>query len=274
MLGCLLAGPAVAAYSLNQQIADQDRYLQAVAPIEAIPAVRRELADRVSEAVAAKLTPGDLQLPERVRSMLHSVVTKLVDSDEFRTGWVTANKTAQPEVVKMLRDEPSSLRVVDETVLLDLGVVADQVKARLIQEGVPLARQLPDVDASVRLFSRPAIRQAIPAFGLLQDLSVVLPFVAVALIVVGLAISTRRRRTVIVTGVGLTVSMLLVLLYQWISRGQLTVRSRSPELASAFYDAFTGELTVWLWAMSGVGVLAAVGGLAVTLAGRARRQRL
>jgi hypothetical protein len=274
LLGCLLAGPAVAAYSLNHQVADQGRYLQAVEPIAGIPSVRQELADRVSETVAAKLTPGDLQLPESARSLLHSVVTKLVESDEFRSGWVMANKTAQPEVVKMLRGEPSSLSVVDDTVLLDLGVVADQVKARLIQQGVPLARQLPSVDTSVRLFSRPAIRQAIPAFGLLQDLSAVLPFVAAALIVGGLAISARRRRTVIVTGLGLAVSMLLVLLYQWISRGQLIDRSRSPELAGAFYDAFTGDLTVWLWVMFGLGVLAAVGGLAVTLAGRARRQRL
>lgn len=274
LLGCLLAGPAVAAYSLNHQVADQDRYLQAVTPIAANPAVRQELADRVSAAVAAKLTPGDLQLPERAQSLLHSVVTKLVDSDEFRTGWVTANKTAQPEVVKMLRGEPSSLRVEDDTVLLDLGVVADQIKARLVEEGVPLARQLPSVDTSVRLFSRPAIRQAIPAFGLLQDLSVVLPLVAAALIVIGLAISARRGRTAIVTGLGLPVSMLLVVLYHWISRGQLAARSRSPELASAFYDAFTGDLMILVWVVFGIGVLAAAGGLVATLAGRARRQRV
>lgn len=271
LLGCLLAGPAVAAYSLDNQLADQDRYVRAVTPIADIPAVRQELAGRVSEAAAAKLMPGDLQLPESARSLLHSAVTKLVESDQFRTGWVAANRTAQPEVVKMLRGEPSSLRVVDDTVLLDLGVVADQVKARLAQAGVPFARQLPDIDTSVRLFSRPAIRQAIPAFGLLQDLSVVLPFAAALLIVVGLAISARRGRTLIVTGLGLAVSMLLVLLYQWISRGQLISRSRSPELASAFYDAFTGNLMTLLWVLFGVGVVAAAGGFAAALA---RRQRI
>ncbi|MBP2324572.1 hypothetical protein JOF56_004957 [Kibdelosporangium banguiense] len=272
LLGCLLAGPAIAAYSLDHQLADQDRYVQAVTPIAGNPAVRQELADRISETAAAKLTPGDLQLPESARRLLHSAVTKFVESDSFRTGWAAANRTAQPEVIKMLRDEPSSLRIVDDTVLLDLGVVADRIKSRLIDEDVPFARQLPDVDASVRLFSRPAIRQAIPAFALLQDLSVILPIIVVALLVLSLAISARRRQTLIVTGLGLVVSMLLVVLYQSISRGQLTARSQSPELAGAFYDAFTSNLTTLLWVAFGIGVVAAVGGLAAMAAMRGRNR--
>jgi hypothetical protein len=269
LLGCLLAGPAVAAYSLNDQVADQNRYVQAVTPIAGDPAVRQELTDRVSDAAAAKLMPGDLQLPDSARRLLHSGVTKFVDSNEFRTAWVLANKTAQPEVVQMLRGDPSSLRIVDDTVLLDLAVVSEQIKARLVEEEVPFAERLPNVDASVRLFSRPAIRQAIPAFGLLQDLSVVLPVVAMALILVGLAISARRRRTLTVTGLGLAVSMLLIVLYQWISRGQLTARSQSPELASAFYDALTANLTTLLWVVFGISLLAAAAGL---VSGRLHRR--
>lgn len=245
--------------------------MRAVTPIAVNPAVRQELADRVTEAVAAKLTPGGLKLPDSARRTLHSVVTKFVDSDEFRAGWAAANSVAQPEVVKMLRDEPSSLRIVDDTVLLDLGVVADRVRDWLVKESVPFAQRLPDIDASVPLFSRPAIRQAIPAFGLLQDLSVVLPIVAVVLIAAGFAMSVRRRRTLIVTGVGLAISALLVLLYQWIGRGQLADRSQSPEMAGAFYDAFTGDLATLLWVLFGIGVLAVAGGVAATMTRRAHR---
>ncbi|ONI71022.1 hypothetical protein ALI144C_51655 [Actinosynnema sp. ALI-1.44] len=253
----------MAANTLDHQITDQDRYVQAVTPIAADPAVRQELADRVSDAIAQKLTPGDLRLPDGVQRALHSAVTTFVESDDFRSGWVSANRTVQPEVVTMLRGEQSSLRIVDDTVVLDLGVVSDRVKARLVADDVPFAQRLPHVDAFVPLFSRPAIRQAIPSFGLLQDLSVILPIVAAALIVAGLALSARRRRTLIVTGAGLAVSGLLVLVYQWISRSQLISRSQSPELTRAFYEAFTGNLSVLLWVLVGVGLAAALGGAVV-----------
>jgi hypothetical protein len=264
LLGCLLAGPAVAAYSLNHQIADQDRYVQAVTPIADNPAVRQEVAARVSDAISAKIMPGTRQLPQSGRELVSDIVTKSVESNVFRTAWAAANRTAHPEVVAMLRDEPSTLRIVDDTVLLDVGAVVDQVKARLVTDGVPFARQLPDVDASIRLFSRPAMRQAIPAFGVLQDLSVVLPVVVFALIATGLAISGKRRRTLIITtGIWLAVSMLLLVLYQWIGRDQLTARSQSPQLAGAFYDAFTGSLDTLLWTVFGIGVAAVISGFVV-----------
>lgn len=272
LLGCLLAGPAVAAYSLDNQMADRHSYVAAVTPIADQPVVRQELTDRVTGTISAKILPGDLQLPEAARRAVHSVVSKVVESDLFRAGWVKANEIAYPDMVAVLRGDPSRLRIEDDTVLLDLGVVVDQAKARLVEADVPFADEIPAIDASIRLFSRPAIRQAIPAFGLMQDLSDVLPIVVAALILLGLAISARRRRILVVTGVGLAVSMLLVVLYEWIGRNQVVSRSRSPELAGAFYDAFTGDLTTLLWVIFGVGILAAIGGV-VLAAGRRETSR-
>lgn len=256
MLGCLLAGPAVAATTLNHRIADRDQYVESVTPIAADPAVREELTSRVSDAIGAKLTPGDLRLPESVRNTLHSAVANVIDSDEFRSGWVAANRTVQPEVVTMLRGEPSSLRIVDDTVMLDLGVVTDRIKAKLVAD-MPFVRRMPHVDILVPVFSRPAVRQAVPAFGLFQDLSLILPIAAAALVLIGVAVSARRRLTTIVTGIGLAVSAFLVLLYQWISSDQLVSGSKSPELARAFYAAFTGNLPVLLWVLFGAGLLLA-----------------
>lgn len=261
LLGCLLAGPAAAAFSLDRATSEQSEYIAAVAPIADMPAVRTELTERVTETISAKILPGNLQLPAKMRDGVHSVVSQVVESDLFRTGWVKANEIAYPDMLAVLRGDSSRLRIEDDTVLLDVGVVAQQAKARMVEADVPFAEDLPDVDASVRLFSRPAIRQAIPAFGLLEDLSLALPFVAAALIVVGLAISGRRRRALITAGLGVAVSSLLVLLYQWIGRDQLVSRSRSPELAGAFYDAFTGDLMTILWVVLGAGVVLAVLGL-------------
>jgi hypothetical protein len=150
-------------------------------------------------------------------------------------------------------------------VLLDLGVVVEDVKSRLATDGVPFVDRLPEVEASIELFSRPAVRRAIPAFGALEELSVVLPAVVVALLVAGLVVSARRRWTVIIGGVGLAVAMLLLVLYQWIGRGQLVARSQTPELAGAFYDALTGYSKFLLWVVFGIGAAAALGGLLVRM---------
>jgi hypothetical protein len=271
LLGCLLAGPAVAAYALDYQVTDEDRYVQAVTPVADDPAVRRELSTRITDVINDKLGPGDLQLPAAAREAVGTAVSKVVESEGFRTAWATLNKTGQPQVVAMLRGEPSSLRIEDDMVVLDVGVVMDQVKARLAADGVSAARFLPDIDVSVRVFSRPAIRRAIPAFDLFENLSLALPIAALALIALGVAIS--RGRTLLLTGIGLAVAMLLVLLYQWIAHNQLTASSQTPVLAGSFYDALTGYLGILLWVVFGIGVLATIGGLVLRLGRKSRLTR-
>jgi hypothetical protein len=259
LLGCLLAGPAVAAFALDHQITEQDRYVDAVTPVADDPLVRRELAERISDVISEKLGPGSLQLPATARQAIGIAVSKVVESDGFRTAWAAINRAAQPEVVAMLRGQPSSLRIEDNMVVLDAGMVMDQVKARLTADGVSVARFLPDIDVSVRVFSRPAIRRAIPAFDAFEKLSLALPIASLILIVAGLVVS--RGRTLLLTGLGVAVSILLVVVYQWIAHDQLIASSQTPILAGEFYDALTGYLTVLLWVVFGIGILAAIAGL-------------
>lgn len=256
LLGCLLAGPAVVAYSLDQEVADQDRYTQAVTPVVDDPAVRAEISDRVTDAVTAKVT-----LLAPAVQVVAIAVRKFVASGTFRTVWADGNRAAQPQVLALLRGEPSTLRIDGDTVMLDLGAVTDRLKTDLAASHVPFTQSLPDIDASVPLFAQPAVRFAVPGFALFQSLVVALPIAALALIAAGLVFFRRRRVTVIVTGVGLAVAMLLVFGYQWIARGQLTGSSKSPALAGAFYDALTGPMDILLWTVGAVGVVLTVGGL-------------
>ncbi|GAB3893082.1 hypothetical protein ACFQ1S_01430 [Kibdelosporangium lantanae] len=256
LLGCLLAGPAVVAYSLNQEVGDQESYTQAVTPVVDDPEVRAEIADRVTDGITSKVG-----LPAPGVQLVAIAVRKFVASGAFRTVWADGNRAAQPQVLALLRGEPSTLRIDGDTVMLDLGAVTDRLKADLVASHVPFAQSLPDVDASVALFSRPAVRFAVPGFAVFQGLVVALPVAAVVFVVVGLVFFRRRRVTVVVTGVGLAVVMLLVLGYQWIARGELVGSSGSPRLAGAFYDALTGPMDVLLWTVFGVGVVLAIGGV-------------
>lgn len=261
ILGCVLAGPALAAYAMDRQITSQDRYLAAVGPLAEESVVRRAIADSVTEAISTRLGPGDLELPASARRLVESGVTKVVESEAFRPAWLTVNRVAHPRVIAMLRDDPGSLRIEGDTVLLDIGAVAAEVKARLVAEDVPFAERLPEISASVPLFSRPSVRRAIPAFGAMQALHIVLPVAVVALLAAGLIISPRRDRTLLLAGAGIAAAMLLVALYQWITRGQLVARSKAPDLARGYYDALTNPLNTLLWVIFGIGVAAALAGI-------------
>ena len=267
LLGCLLAGPAVAAYVLVDEVTDQATYLDAVTPLADEPAVRSAVAERLSAAVGEKV-------PAQARQLVDTAVTNFVGSPEFKTAWVELNKEAHPQVLALLRDEGGTLAVNGDAIVLDLAVLSDKVKARMIAEGVPLADQLPAIDAKVQVVSGPAVRDAVPAFDLLEKLSVGLPVAAIILIALGLALSGRRGVTLMVTGFGLVAVMVLVIILQALARTQVTARSQEPELAGSFYDALTSKVSIVLWVVCGIGgVFVIVGGILARRASTTRAQQ-
>lgn len=254
VLGCLLAAPAVAAYALVGEVSDEQAYLDAVTPLADDPAIQQSVAEQITAAVADKV-------PESAQPLVRQTVDKFVASSDFRELWVSVNKEAHPEVLAMLRGEQGgSLSVQGDAIVLNLGDVTTLLKERMVAEGVPLADQIPQVDASVQLISRPAVRQLVPAFDLLETLSVVLPIVAVVMLLGGVALSARRGRTMVVAGVGLVVMMLLLVLLLFLARSEVAGRSSTPELAGVFYDALTNQVSIIAWAVCGVGGLAIVAG--------------
>lgn len=255
LLGCLLAGPAVAANVLAGTVSDQENYLEAVGPLADDPAVRAAVANELIAAVNEKV-------PEAARGVVDDSVTKFVESPEFRPAWVELNKEVHPQLLSLLRDEGGAVGVDGDAVVLDLGVVAADLKARFVADGVPLADRIPELSGSVELVSGPSVRQAVPAYDLLEKLSVVLPIIAIVLIVLGIAVSASRGWTLVVTGIGLVVAMLLLVLIRWLARDQVASKSPSPELAGPFYDALTSPVSVVLWIVCGIGgVFIVVGGI-------------
>lgn len=254
VLGCLLAAPAVAAFALVGEVTDQQTYLEAVTPLADDPAIQQSVAGQITTAVSG-------QVPESLQPIVQRGVDDFVTSPEFRELWVTVNKDVHPEVLAMLRGEQSgSLSVQGDAIVLDLGDVSTLLKQRLTAEGVPLADQIPRVDASVELISRPAVKQLVPAFDLLEKLSVVLPVLAGLLLLAGVVLSARRGRTMVVGGIGLIVMMLLLVLFIFLARSEVAARSGQPELAGAFYDALTNRVMVMAWILCGVGGLAVIAG--------------
>ncbi|WP_133905405.1 hypothetical protein [Actinophytocola oryzae] len=255
VLGFLLAAPAVAAFALVGEVTDQQAYLDAVTPLADDPGVQQSVASQVTSALS------DKGLPESAQPLVRKSVDSFVTSPDFKELWVSVNKEAQPQLVSMLRGEDSgSLSVQGDSIVLDLGDVAERLKQRMISEGVPLADQIPAIDAKVQLISRPAVRQIVPVFHQLENLSVILPIVVVILLVGGVIISARHGRAMVVGGIGLVVMMLLLVLALFLARSDVTARSSQPELAGSFYDALSNQVMTIAWIVCAVGGVAVVAG--------------
>lgn len=258
LIGCLLAAPAVAAYALVGEVTDQQRYLDAVEPLADDPAIQQSVATQIDAAIGDKV-------PEAAKALVDQSVDSFVKSAEFRQLWLSVNKEAHPQVLAMLRgEENGSLSVEGDTIVLNLGDVTTLLRERLSARDVPFANQIPDINASVELISQPAVRQLVPAFDLLEKMSVLLPIVSLLLLVGGVLIAARRGRVLIVGGIGLVVMMLLLVLFQFIARSQVTARSPRPELAGSFYDALTSEVLTIAWVACGAGGLAVIVGAIVS----------
>lgn len=255
VLGFLLAAPAVAAYALVGEVADETTYLAAVTPLVDDPAVQQAVSAQITQALA------DKGIPESAQPLVQRSVDSYVASPDFKELWVEVNKEAHPQVIAMLRgEEGGSLSVKGDAIVLNLGDVAERLKQRMVAEGVPLADQIPAIDASVTLLSRPAVRQLVPAFDLLEKLSVLLPVLTVVFLVGGVALSARRGRTLVVGGIGLVVMMLLLVLFLFLARSEVSARSSQPELAGAFYDALTNSVMIIAWIVCAVGGVAVIAG--------------
>lgn len=264
VLGCVTAGPAVAAFAMDRELTDQDRYLAAVEPLVDDPAVHDAITSRVETA----LLDQTATVPPEMQQAIETTVVRAVQSDAFRAAWVELNRQAHPQVLAMLRDESGTVAVEGDGLVLDLGAVVEEVRAQLPQSIV-----VPDVDLSVEVVSRSTLQQAAPAFTLLEQLSVILPIVAIVLLVAGLALSARRAGTLVVAGIGVALSMLLVAVALWLFREQAMSRSTEPELAGALYDALTASLTTMMWLVLAISVAAAaVGAVLSVVAGRRERQ--
>lgn len=263
LLGCLLAAPAVVAYVLVDEVTDREAYLEAVTPLADDPAIQGAVADQINAAL-------DEKVPAQARDLVHGSVDKFVASEEFRDAWVRLNTEVHPQLVALLRDEGGgSVAVEGDAVVLNLGVLADDVKQRFVADGVPLANRIPAVDAKMQVVSGPAVSQIVPAFKLLETLSVVLPIVSIVLIVLGLVASARRGATLVVTGFGLVLAMVLVVLAGFLARSEVTARSPAPEIAGPFYDAVTQRMSIVVWVICGIGgVFVIVGGIIARRAGR------
>lgn len=289
-VGILLTPTAIIAHWATTQVTDTARFVQTLSPLASNPDVQNLIIDEVTtvidekvgiEEVTNSLLSGlseALNLPPKaqdaldmvaapiasgVKGLVHSVVEKAVTSPAFQKAWTKTLTLTQEQAVALLSGDPNSMLKLDSdgTLRLPLKPIIVEIKAALVQQGVGFASAIPEVDTDVTIAKIPELALVRVIYQVGVGVGQWLPWVAAALIGLGIWVANRRPRAVLATGVLLAIIMAVVSIT--FTTGKLLVSAlidpTYSAVAGVLYDAIVAYVQVTVIA---VGVLAVFGAIA------------
>lgn len=234
-----------------------------------IPALTKDVFDGIRslgmpDEAAAALTLLEGPAAHGAESLINSAVTEIITSPAFASVWEQALRVTHSQVVATLSGETDSAVAIGTSGTLEvhLGPIISTVRDKLVAEGVTLAQLIPTTDYSIVLVEDPAIAQLSTVYAAFTIAATWLPWAALVLMTVGVALAADRRRALKATA--LTAALLMVALGAALSAGRSIVSAQladpsaslSAEAVAIFYDHAT--------AAAGQRVLA-IGAIAVAL---------
>ncbi|MFE5867480.1 hypothetical protein ACFQ6V_02370 [Streptomyces roseifaciens] len=269
VLAFVLSPLAVVAAWANSQVSDTDRYVQTVAPLAKDPAVQNAVTDRlttrvvdnvdvkgITDSLSNALAKTDAPpavvdkshllagpLKNAITTAVHTVIDKVVTSDQFAQLWDGANRKAHAALVKTLTGEGNSaVEAKGDSVVLDLGTVIDNVKQKLVAEGYEKAANIPDVDKTIPLFQTDKLDDAQSTMRLLNVVGTWLPVIVIVLAAFAVWAAPAHRVALMVTAIGIGVMMVLLLVGLVVARriylDSVPTTTLPSDAAAAVYDTF------------------------------------
>jgi hypothetical protein len=259
LVGALVGVLSVVAVYLKSQVLDTETYVQTVSPLAEDPAVREAVATRLTQEVVTRADINGIATdlaqrlvaqgaPQRIEdlvgpavsgltSFLHNEIYKLLGTPQFQQVWDQVNRVAHQGVVTTLTGGKGEfLDSSGNTVTIDLGAVLSAVKQRLAAQGIGFVSKIPDVSIPYQLVDSDQLPKMRTYAKWLDTAGTWLPFVALALLVLGMLTAPNRRRGLIVGVVMLGLATALVLGAISVAKSYYTdnlpAGIQSPEAAS------------------------------------------
>jgi hypothetical protein len=235
-LGCILAPVAVLGVWGANQVSNTDRFVANMAPLIKEPPIQHALSARITTEITSRLNVQATasqaatqaaqahlprlanllrtfsgQIASGVNSAIGAAVARVVASPAMAVVWSQALRTAHTGVVRVLSGQGGgALSVQNDEVVLNLGPLITQAKDQLSARGLTIVNNLPAVSATFPLFEARNLSKAQQGYRLIVTLKWVLPFLALALLALGVYVAMRHRRALIGAALGLAASMLVL----------------------------------------------------------------
>ncbi|SDM05234.1 hypothetical protein [Streptomyces wuyuanensis] len=232
VIGCVLAPLSAVATWAKSEVGDTDRYVATVAPLASDPDVQAAVANRVTNVVMEHIdlpalledvAPADRPrldaligrlggaLENAVRSFVQARTQDIVASEAFQRIWTDANRRIHAAVDKALTGSGGgAIELTDNAVKIDLAPVIEQVKQRLVNEGLTIAEKIPEIHTDFTVLQSEEVGRVKTGFRLLQLAGTWLPIVAVVLIAAGVLLSAHRRKALVAAALGVAVATALL----------------------------------------------------------------
>jgi hypothetical protein len=287
ILGLGLLPIGTVTYWGHRTVTDAGRYIETMGPLAYDEAVQDSIAVFITDKLEEQIDPEALveqifaglleEFPSlqalvpvvagAIDSLIVQVVDRLVRSEQFEQLWNLANVAAQKSLMAILEgrdDGPVSLQ--GEDVVLDTGVLIDQVKEGLVARGFAGAAniEVPQAERQIVLLEAPQIAQIRTIYSFASPVAGTLVFIAILLLVLAVFLARRRPRMVAWAGGGAAVGGLALIIGLGIGQSVFvnTLEGTPFEQASqTFYDQLLRFLYNGSYSLILLGVIVMVVGL-------------
>jgi hypothetical protein len=279
VIACILAPIAGVSVWAKNQVLNTDRYVRTMKPLASNSAIQTTIADNVTNTLFENVdvrTTAQQALPPRaqflagplgngLRTFVKNATLTFLASDAFQRLWVELNRRAHEQLVKVLTGQGKVVQTANGRVEINLAPVLARVETRLHNRGIDVFDHIPpeSIKTNFVILNSEQLQKAQRGVRLLKTLSIALPLIVLALFAAAIALSERRRRTLIQAGLGLAASMAVLGILLTIGRSVYLNYVTGPNLpddaASALYDTIIHYLRLGLRIIAAGGLIVAAG---------------
>jgi hypothetical protein len=291
VIATILVPVSIVAAWARVELVDETRFVETFAPLADDPQVQalvvQEVTTAIDESLNLETVVNDLfdgiqqlDLPPRalaaldllrspaaqgVQNLVDTTVTRLVQSEAFADVWETALRASHRSLQAVAAGGTAGGAVVitgEGEIGIQLGPIIAEVKERLVDRGIGIAEQIPEIDRTIVV----AQSDALTIVGTVYNLAVAAgwwtPLLALVLFVAGIAIARRRSTAVLGTGVGIAVGAAALAIA--LGAGGAVLALSGPNLGvpagalASMYEQITGAMRDTAVVLTLLGVVIAV----------------
>ena len=248
-IGCLLAPLAVIGGWGKTTLTDTDAFVATYAPLAHDPVVQTYIVDQASTSINANLDVEQLTsdvidgikslgvrprasvaldalkapATQGIQNLIRNGVNAFVTSDAFAQTWERALEISHTQLLATLNNDPNALIAAsaDGTIGVQLGPIVEDVKAALVARGIDIAARIPPIDRTIPIAQSDQIPTVQAGYRLIVAIGTWLPWVALILLTAGVLVARRRSIALVWAAIGLSLSMLVLLIGFGIGRALL-----------------------------------------------------
>ena len=261
VLGAILLVVSVLGVWTRNVVLDTDRYVDTVAPLATDSEVQKAVSDRIATAVSDAADIKSLAqdaLPEEASflaapiaagadNLIDKAADKVVESDQFAKAWDGINRTAHDALVAALTGkEGKVLDFADGQVVLELQPLVSEALALIDDQlGTDLESKIPTdkLNAEFVLFDSSQLASIQREVSIMDTTAWIAVVLTLGLLIGSIAVAVDRRKGVLHVGVGIAISMFVVIVGMALGRelflSNLPDVVENPLAVAATFDILT-----------------------------------